>query len=90
MDNTEQLQVLVEIRELLKTQNETQMQLLEVQREYTDLYRNQLDRVERINNKAEAIQDQSAQLMGTARKGVFVALVVIIGLIGYLSWLLFL
>jgi|GEM_PF-1867829 len=89
MDSKEQLLVLEEIRELMKTQIETQTRLLEVQQEHVELYRNQLDRVERINSKAEAIQDKSAQLMGAARKGVTVALLIIIILVAYLSWLLF-
>ena len=89
MDNKEQLLVLEEIRELIKAQVETQAKILEAQQEHIELYRNQLNRVERINTKAEEIQDKSAQLMGAARKGVTVALVVIIILVAYLSWLLF-
>ena len=89
MDSKEQLHVLEEIRELMQTQVETQAKLLEVQQEHIELYRNQLNRVERINSKAEAIQDKSAQLMGVARKGFVVVLLIIIALVGYLSWLLF-
>ena len=89
MDSKEQLHVLEEIRELMQTQVETQAKLLEVQQEHIELYRNQLNRVERINSKAEAIQDKSAQLMGVASKGFVVVLLIIIALVGYLSWLLF-
>ena len=89
MDSKEQLLVLEEIRELIKAQGKTQARLLEIQQEHIELYRNQLNRVERINSKAEAIQDKSAQLMGTARKGVAVALAIVIALVAYLSWLLF-
>ena len=89
MDTNEQLAVLEEMRDLLKSQALTQSQLLEAQKEYIELYRKQLDRVERINNRAEAIQDKSAQLMRMARKGIAVAMIIIVGLLAYVSWLLF-
>lgn len=90
MNNKEQLTLLEDIKELLRGQAETQSQLLASQREYIELYRDQLDRVERINTKAEALQDKGAHLMGFAKKGVFVALVIVLALLVYLSLLLFL
>jgi len=49
----------------------------------------QAERTERIQRKAELLQDRGASLVGGARKVVVVILPVIVLLLVYLSWLLF-
>jgi len=49
----------------------------------------QAARAERIQQKAELLQDRSAALVGGARKAVLVIIPIIVLLIGYLSWLIF-
>jgi hypothetical protein len=53
------------------------------------LVRQQTERAERIQDRAEQIQIKSAQLVAGARKAVVILLPIVIGLIIYVSWLLF-
>lgn len=42
-----------------------------------------------MHARAERIQDRSESIMGVARKALFVLLPVIVGLLAYLTWLIF-
>jgi hypothetical protein len=81
-DNDRILRVLEEIRD-------DQRRLLEQQREQLAVVQRQAERTERIQARAEDLQERSAAVVGMARKVLVVVLPIIIGLIGYLTWLLF-
>jgi len=83
MDSEERLaKILEEIRD-------NQRKAFELQHEQLELAKKQFERAERLQERAEKLQERSAQIMGTARKALIVVLPIIIGLIAYLSWLLF-
>jgi uncharacterized membrane protein (DUF106 family) len=51
--------------------------------------RTQFERAEKINERAERIQENSASMLGAARKALVVILPVIFFLLVYLTWLIF-
>ncbi len=79
--------LLEEIRAGQKQQLAHQLEALELQRQQFTLYQEQAARAERIQEKAELLQDRGATLVGGARKAVFVVVAVIVVLVLYLSWL---
>jgi uncharacterized membrane protein (DUF106 family) len=83
------LALLEEIRANQKLQIERQLEALELQRKQFSVFQEQAERAERIQQKAELIQDRGATLVRGARKAVVVIVTVIVLLIAYLSWLLF-
>jgi hypothetical protein len=83
------IRLLEEIRDGQKLQLERQAEALALQREQFALVRQQTERAERIQDRAEQIQIKSAQLVAGARKAVVILLPIVIGLIIYVSWLLF-
>lgn len=74
--------LLEEIRDGQKTQLERQADALALQKE-------QFERTHKLQERAEAIQDRSARLVGRVQRFVPFALAVVVILIGYVSWLLF-
>ena len=56
------------------------------QRAQLELARGQLERVERINTRAEALQARSAGMIELGRKLMFVMVPVVALLIGILAW----
>jgi len=48
-----------------------------------------VDKAEKLQERAAAIQDRSAQLVGRVQRFVPFAMAVVVILIGYVSWLLF-
>ena len=88
-ESTRLLELLEEIRDGQKLQLERQLESLELQRRQFTVFQAQADRAERIQQKAELLQDRGASLVGGARKAVLVILPVIVLLIVYLTWLLF-
>jgi 3'-phosphoadenosine 5'-phosphosulfate sulfotransferase (PAPS reductase)/FAD synthetase len=48
----------------------------------------QFERAERINQRAEQIQDKSAQIVAGARKVFVIVLPVLLALLIYVSWLI--
>ena len=74
--------LLEEIRDGQKTQLERQADTLALQKE-------QFERTHKLQERAEAIQDRSARLVGRVQRFVPFALAVVVILIGYVSWLLF-
>ena len=65
-----------------KTQLERQADALALQKE-------QFERTHKLQERAEAIQDRSARLVGRVQRFVPFAMAVVVILIGYVSWLLF-
>ena len=74
--------LLEEIRDGQKVQLERQADTLALQKE-------QFERTHKLQERAEAIQDRSARLVGRVQRFVPFALAVVVILIGYVSWLLF-
>jgi hypothetical protein len=74
--------LLEEIRDGQRIQLERQTETLALQKE-------QFQRTQKLQDRAEAIQDRSAQLVGRVHRFVPIAMAVVVILIGYVSWLLF-
>lgn len=81
--------ILKEIRDNQKLQLDRQTEALALQREQFTLVQNQAKRHERIQDRAENIQEKGAQMVAVARKTLFFLLPVITLLIVYVSWLIF-
>jgi hypothetical protein len=64
-------------------------QIVAMQKEQFDLFRRQLERSERIQDRAEELQARGAGIMNTARRSLAFVLPVVILLIAYLTWLIF-
>jgi len=85
-----------EILSLLNRMAENQERILEAQKESLGMHRKQFemakiqfDRAEKLQERAEKMQDAGATIMNTARRALIVVLPIVIGLIIYLSWLIF-
>ena len=83
------LSILGELRDGQKLHLERQLEALDLQRKQYSVFQEQATRAERIQQKAELLQDRSAALVGGARKAVLVIVPIIVLLIVYLSWLIF-
>lgn len=81
--------VLEEIRDNQRLQLERQAEALSLQREQFAFIQKQSERTERIQARAEAIQEKSAQLVAGSRKVFTLVVPIVIALIVYVSWLLF-
>ena len=75
--------LLREIRDQQRTQLQGQAEALALQRQHFDLYQHQLDRIERINDRAEAIQRRASK---AAKIVLWLALPVLLLLILTLAW----
>jgi uncharacterized membrane protein (DUF106 family) len=74
---------------LLEQIRDNQMAALAMQKEQFELFRRQVERTERIQDRAEELQARSAGIMNTARRSLAIVLPVVILLIAYLTWLIF-
>ena len=74
---------------LLERMRENQEAALAMQKEQFELFRRQVERTERIQDRAEELQARGMGIMKTARRSIAVVLPVVILLIAYLSWLIF-
>jgi uncharacterized membrane protein (DUF106 family) len=74
---------------LLEQIRDNQMTALAMQKEQFELFRRQVERTERIQDRAEELQARSAGIMNTARRSLAIVLPVVILLIAYLTWLIF-
>jgi hypothetical protein len=91
MDENELLKIhrtLEKIRENQTLQIERQQEALRLQREQFDLVKAQTERAMRLQDRAEALQEKSGQIVGAARKVFVIVLPILIVLIAYVSWLL--
>jgi ABC-type uncharacterized transport system involved in gliding motility auxiliary subunit len=75
--------LLREIRDQQRLQLERQADALAMQREQFALYRSQLDRVERINDRAEAIQGRAGKAVKLV---LWIALPLLLLLLAMMSW----
>jgi hypothetical protein len=80
--------LLEEIRAGQKLQIKRQAEALELQRQQFSVFQEQAARAEKIQQKAELLQDKGASLVGRARKALVFILLVVVVLIGYVSWIL--
>jgi hypothetical protein len=87
-DGTRLLALLEEVRDGQRQQLERQSEALELQRRQFALVQEQTTRAERIQQKAELLQDRGASLVRGARRAVIVLIPVIAVLLGYVTWLL--
>jgi hypothetical protein len=78
-----------ELRDGQKLQIERQLEALDLQRQLFAIVQNQAARTERIQDKAELLQDRSAKLVQGSRRFVVVLVPVIVALIVYVTWLIF-
>lgn len=85
----ELIQVLQEINTSQKRQIENQDEILGLQRENLELVKRQFQRADKLQERAESIQNASAGMIKSARKALAFILPVIIVLIVYLSWIIF-
>ncbi len=83
------VRLLQEIRDGQKLQLERQADALTLQREQVALVQGQIERTERIQDRAERIQAAGARLVGGARIATAILVPIILALIAYVSWLLF-
>ena len=75
--------LLREIRDQQRLQLERQSEALAMQRDQFALYRSQLDRVERINDRAEAIQGRAGK---AAKLVLWIALPLLVLLLALMFW----
>lgn len=80
--------LLQEIRDNQRIQVERQAEALALQRQQFDLVQRQAVRAERIQDRAEAIQEKGASLVTASRRALAVILPIVVVLIAWLSWLL--
>ena len=74
---------------LLEQIRDNQAAALALQKEQFELFRRQVERNERIQDRAEELQARSAGIMTTARRSLAIVLPIVFVLIVYLSWLIF-
>ncbi|MEX2151495.1 MAG: hypothetical protein WD793_14880 [Steroidobacteraceae bacterium] len=74
---------------LLEQIRDNQTAALAMQKEQFELFRRQVERTERIQDRAEELQARGAGIMNTARRSLAIVLPVVILLIAYLTWLIF-
>ena len=74
---------------LLEQIRDNQAAALAMQKEQFELVRRQVERTERIQDRAEELQVRGMGIMKTARRSLAFVLPVVILLILYLSWLIF-
>ena len=74
---------------LLERMRDNQEASLAMQKEQFELFRRQVERTERIQDRAEELQARGVGIMKTARRSLAIVLPIVIALIVYLSWLIF-
>ena len=74
---------------LLEQIRDNQAAALAMQKEQYELVRRQVERTERIQDRAEDLQARGMGIMNTARRSLAFVLPVVIVLIIYLTWLIF-
>ncbi|MGH8129836.1 MAG: hypothetical protein ACRES3_03160 [Steroidobacteraceae bacterium] len=74
---------------LLEQVRDNQAAMLALQKEQFELVRRQVERTERIQDRAEELQARGMGIMKTARRSLAIVLPIVILLIVYLSWLIF-
>jgi len=83
------LEVLEAIRDQQRQQLARQDEALALQRQQYELVRQQAERLGRTQDRAEQIQAKSGELVANARKLFVLIVPVLLGLIVYVTWLIF-
>jgi hypothetical protein len=81
--------LLEEVRDDQRAQIERQVESLAIQKAQHQAFLDQQGKTAQLQQRAEAIQDRSARLVGRIQRIVPVMLVIVVALIAYVSWLLF-
>ena len=93
MNETGQLEriarLLEEVRDNQRAQLERQLESLSIQKAQQQAFLIQQEKTAQLQQRAEAIQERSARLVGGIQRVAPVVLLIVIALIAYVSWLLF-
>lgn len=93
MNDTERLEkiarLLEEVRDNQKVQIDRQAESLALQKEQYQVFLKQHEKTSRIQERAEAIQEKSSNLVNRIQRFVPFAIAAVFVLVLYLTWLLF-
>lgn len=81
--------LLEQIRDQQKLQLERQAEALALQREQFAMFQRQVERNEKLQDRAEEIQAKSGALVAGARRMIAVLFPFALALLAYLTWLMF-
>ena len=81
--------LLEEVRDNQRAQLERQLESLSIQKAQQQAFLDQRERTAQLQQRAEAIQERSARLVGGIQRVAPVVLLIVVALIAYVSWLLF-
>ena len=92
MSDTEKLEqitrLLEEVRDNQRTQLERQAESLAIQKEQFQVFLKQQEKTSQLQDRAEAIQAKSSQLVTRVQRFVPLAMAAVVILIGFVAWLL--
>jgi hypothetical protein len=92
MGDTEKMEqiarLLEEVRDNQRTQLEHQAESLAIQKEQFQVFLKQQEKTGQLQDRAEAIQARSSLLLKGVQRFVPVVMVVVVLLIGFVTWLL--
>jgi len=80
---------LEEVRDNQRTQLERQAESLAIQKEQFQVFLKQQEKTSQLQDRAEAIQAKSSQLVTRVQRFVPYAMAAVAVLIGFVAWLLF-
>jgi hypothetical protein len=81
--------LLEEVRDNQRAQLERQLESLSIQKAQQQAFLDQGEKTAQLQQRAEAIQERSARLVGGIQRVMPVVLLIVVALIAYVSWLLF-
>jgi hypothetical protein len=92
LSDTEKLEqiaaLLEEVRDNQRTQLERQAESLAIQKEQFQTFLKQQEKTSQLQDRAEAIQARSSQLVKGVQRFVPLVMAVVVLLIGFVAWLL--
>ena len=89
-DKLEQIAALLEeVRDNQRTQLEHQAESLAIQKEQFQIFLKQQEKTSQLQDRAEAIQAKSSNLIKNVQRFVPFAMVAVAVLIGFVAWFLF-
>ena len=92
MSDSEKLEqiarLLEEVRDNQRTQLERQAESLAIQKEQFQVFLKQQEKTSQLQDRAEAIQAKSSQLVTRVQRFVPFAMAAVVILIGFVAWLL--
>lgn len=81
--------LLEEVRDNQRAQIERQLESLSIQKAQHQTFLNHQEKTAQLQQRAEAIQERSARLVGGIQRIVPIVVIIVFLLIAYVSWLLF-